>query len=128
MSRIYLILLVNSVANSPEITAEQALGREKSVYGIKEASPICEAQDADEIVVCAEKVQDQRLPIDQSNTDTGIPRAPDLRRKHGTGLGQPLCILQKCPDPPYYIDLSSLPEAPEGSEADKIAKGEYSDH
>tara|TARA_B100000678_G_scaffold260172_1_gene240833 strand:- start:2376 stop:2900 length:525 start_codon:yes stop_codon:yes gene_type:complete len=35
-----------------------------------------------------------------------------------------LCFIPPCPkDPVYYIDVAALPEAPPGSDADRIARG-----
>jgi hypothetical protein len=34
------------------------------------------------------------------------------------------CFLQKCPKKLYFIDVSALPKAPAGSDADKISRGE----
>lgn len=64
---------------------------------------------------------------DSGATDDGLPHAPDVS-------GLPPCLnsgLQFCaqhvgakPRQLYIIDLKALPEAPAGSDADRIAKGE----
>jgi hypothetical protein len=93
--------------------------------------------DGDEIVVCGFwqegdrfRVQSTRAinPDDEQALRDGLPRAPNV---DGPGIFQgPAtvgggCFLQDCPPPPaYMVDFSELPEAPEGSDADRIAKGE----
>lgn len=61
--------------------------------------------------------------------NAGDPRAPDVS---GPGIFKGpatiggLCIpgLAKCPPPPaYMVDFSTIPEAPPGSDADRIARG-----
>ncbi len=82
----------------------------------------------DEVVVCARRrplPRIERVPppdrIDNmKQAALGAPpiplRAPSLSIKG--------CFLQKCPRALYFIDFSTLPDAPEGSDADLIAKGE----
>jgi hypothetical protein len=94
----------------------------------------CEDNKTAEIVVCGhERVRNQRIP---STADTD-PNSSAAR--HGLNSGGartpwvsdlPDCTVEKChrigkgPPRPYIIDLSKIPEAPAGSDADKIAKGE----
>ena len=43
----------------------------------------------------------------------------------GKATAGSMCLVPPCPpEQPYLIDLSSIPEAPAGSDADRIAKGE----
>ncbi|MDE2563396.1 MAG: hypothetical protein KGL48_14230 [Sphingomonadales bacterium] len=85
-----------------------------------------------QIVVCGDNEENarQKLPItvppDTSKTTAdGAPRAPNVS-------GLPDCSKGGCigfghvPPPVYYFDIKALPEAPPGSDADKIAKGEMS--
>lgn len=57
----------------------------------------------------------------------GDPQAPDVAgrgifRGPATVSGQ--CLIPPCPPPPaLLIDVEALPEAPEGSDADRIARG-----
>jgi len=82
-----------------------------------------------DIVVCAPKQDEFRMPSTADSDpnskealDDGQLRAPDVagngifKGKATMGFGS---VTQ-----PYIIDLSSIPKAPEGSDADKIAKGE----
>ena len=91
----------------------------------------CAPVTGDEIVVCArEDGARYRVPssADSDPTSraalrTGMPSAPQLDR--GSCKGQPNCIIGGyVPPPVYYIDLKAIPEAPEGSDADLVAKGE----
>ncbi|MEP7223272.1 MAG: hypothetical protein ABI673_11480 [Novosphingobium sp.] len=86
-----------------------------------------------EIVVCAaDHGEDVRVP---STTDsdptsreamrTGVPRAPNVSGLPGCARG---CIgIGKGPPPVYIIDLKDIPDAPKGSDAEKVANGEISD-
>ena len=98
------------------------------------------AKISGEIVVCREIVDDsdRYTTGDRERTQqryaeetmfANDPQAPDVA---GSGIFKgpatvgSLCIpgLQKCPPPPaLIIDLSALPEAPPGSDADRIARG-----
>lgn len=93
-------------------------------------------RQGDEIVVCVDRGEDLRVPTtaesDPSSLaarrarNNGVPLAPQLDR--GSCKGQPGCIVGGWAPPPLYlIDLKAIPEAPEGSDADKVAKGELSD-
>ena len=90
----------------------------------------------DEIVVCVDHGEDLRVPTTaESDPDSlaarrarnnGVPLAPQLDR--GSCKGKPGCVIGGWAPPPLYlIDLAAIPEAPEGSDADKVAKGELPD-
>lgn len=94
----------------------------------------CDAGSADEIVVCAATDSSRyRVP---STTDsnpasrealrTGVPSPPQFDR--GSCKGQAGCVVGGYTPPAIYaIDLKAIPEAPAGSDADKVAKGELAD-
>ena len=97
--------------------------------------PVCDRSgNGAEIVVCApDHGADQRVPstaeTDPNSAEArralnnGQLHAPQFDR--GSCRGQPGCITGGyAPKPIYYIDVKSLPEAPAGSEADEIAKGD----
>lgn len=115
---------------------EQRIAEARAKFGAPPPRRRCESDsaDPDAIVVCApDRGEDQRVPS-TAETDphslaarlylnNGVPRAPQLDR--GSCKGQPGCFVGGwVPPPVYYIDLKAIPEAPEGSDADKIAKGE----
>lgn len=114
--------------------AAAALAREQAL--LEDPTKRCkrEAENSREIVVCADpdKNNRDRLPLRNETdtaraTDNGIPRAPDvfgIKDLGGVTIKGCLSLVQKCPPPIYYIDLSKIPEAPPGSDADKIARGE----
>lgn len=93
-----------------------------------------------EIVVCRRKADnDQHRLTSRENAQrryaeetmhAGDPLAPDVAgpgifRGPATAGGMCGIGLNKCPPPPaYMIDFSTLPDAPPGSDADRIAKGQ----
>ena len=117
-------------------TAEQAIQREKEVYGPPPPKPRCGSGGPDEIVVCAPESGDQfRVPstaeTDPSSRaarralDGNIPTAPDLKPHYPGPVAASGCFIPPCPgEPAYLIDFSTIPDAPPGSDADLIAKGE----
>lgn len=126
-----MILATPGFAMGPEdpilAAAKAGLAR-----GIAKASLDCPPASDGTIVVCAKRLPPPR--IDPSEEPTS--GRPDSKM---TGLGSPpiplragitfqICFLQKCPKKIYYIDVSALPEAPPGSDADKIARGEMREH
>ncbi|MBT0666863.1 hypothetical protein HT136_00580 [Novosphingobium profundi] len=70
--------------------------------------------------------ESQRVPHtdkDDTGTHLGDARPPDMNTLPGC-LGPCITIpLGKVPEPVYYIDLASIPEAPKGSDAWKIGEG-----
>ena len=113
--------------------ADAALAREQAL--LEDPNKRCrrEAENSREIVVCADpdKNNRDRLPLRNEtdtarSTRTGVPRAPDLDGIKCRPGADGVCRgnIGRAPPPIYYIDLSKIPEAPPGSDADKIAKGE----
>ncbi len=111
----------------------ERIDQAKSVYGVPDPRLRCRpTPGSDEIVVCVDRGEDQRVdrgPPDPNSLEGrralngGVPRAPQFDR--GSCKGQPGCITGGwAPPPVYYVDVTALPEAPPGSDADKIAKGE----
>ncbi|VWX53589.1 conserved hypothetical protein [Novosphingobium sp. 9U] len=101
----------------------------------KPIRPRCEAPKGDDIVVCARDNEQFRAqsssaedPTGKAGTNDGRLTPPDVA---GNGIfkGKPtiggMCLIPPCAGPKaYMIDLASIPEAPAGSDADRIAKGE----
>ncbi|OYW50700.1 MAG: hypothetical protein B7Z34_04390 [Novosphingobium sp. 12-62-10] len=90
----------------------------------------CDESGADgAIVVCGSNEENarQRLPIPSTpdssrSTGDGVPRAPNVSGLRDCSRG---CIgFGSVPAPMYYFDITALPPPPEGSDADRIAKGE----
>lgn len=85
------------------------------------------------ITVCGKKVDPtrNRLPLPEGQDspralNDGVPRAPDVMgnriKGHSISLG---CSLSACPPAMMPdIDFRLMPAAPDGSDADRIAKGE----
>lgn len=112
--------------------AQDLIDNAKAVYGDPPPAARCARESADEIVVCLDRPKDQRVPS-TAQTDPGsraarrfldgnIPTAPNLEGKHGYCPSCPK--FGAVPPPVYYVDVTALPAPPEGSEADRIAKGE----
>ena len=121
------------VEKSLDERAAAALAREQAI--LEDPNKRCrrEAEASREIVVCADpdKNNRDRLPLRNEtdtakSTRTGVPRAPDLDGIKCRPGADGVCRgnIGRAPPPIYYIDLSKIPEAPPGSDADKIAKGE----
>jgi len=129
-------------AQDTAVTAEDAIDNARRSYGPPPPTQNCakpaENQSDSEIVVCAQQQKDysefrvqgtsELDPNSKEALNDGIPRAPDVGgdgifKGKATVTGG--CFLQGCPPPPAYIvNFEDLPDAPEGSDADKIAKGE----
>ena len=125
-------------APDPDLQVAERLAAAKSRLGVETVQDRCRnARKSGEIVVCIDRGEDLRVPStaesDPSSLaarralNNGIPRAPQLDR--GSCKGQPGCVVGGWAPPPIYvIDPAALPQAPEGSDADRIAKGELPDH
>lgn len=92
-------------------------------------SRCAEPERRGDIVVCAARPDEFRMPstgesdpASKQALDDGQLRPPDVagggifRGKATMGFGKV--------ETPYMIDLSSIPQAPAGSDADRIGKGE----
>ncbi len=111
------------------------IAKARETYGPPSpAKARCDQGNEGEITVCApDRGERWRVPPTSETSPQsrealydGLPRAPQLDR--GSCKGQPGCMVGGwAPPPVYMIDLSKLPETPEGSDADKIAKGEMAE-
>ncbi|MDN3647043.1 hypothetical protein QWY75_12595 [Pontixanthobacter aestiaquae] len=122
--------------NAPSLTAEEAAENAKAAYGPPPPKPKCDPQEGDEIVVCAEE-QDQSQfrvkssseldPTSEEAIKDGLPRAPDVGGPgifKGPATVGGLCLIPPCPkEAALIIDVTALPEAPPGSDADRISRG-----
>jgi hypothetical protein len=117
--------------DATDAKVDAAIEQQKKVFGPPIPRKSCGVADArGEIVVCAPDNTEQRVqssaeldPSSHAALYDGVPRAPQLDR--GSCKGQAGCVsFGWAPPPIYYIDLKAIPEAPAGSDADLIAKGE----
>ena len=126
------LALPAAAQDATDVKVSEAIAATRQAYGPPSPQRRCGvAAGNGEIVVCApDRGEDQRIPSTSDSNPTsrealydGLPRAPQLDR--GSCKGQPGCqSFGYAPPPIYYIDLKALPEAPAGSDADLIARGE----
>lgn len=118
-------------AADPDARVAEMLAAARDAYGVTRQSTCGANAEPGEIVVCArnERARQQVPSSTESNPSsrealrTGALTPPQLDR--GSCRGQPGCVIGGWAPPPiYYIDLKAIPEPAEGSDADKIAKGE----
>jgi len=130
-----IVLLLLSAAATP-LAAEASVERDqKTAYLINRQKELfagigtnsgCHTITAiDEIVVCGRGI-DRRVRTIASPEAGGPPQLRIVAPPNGSvGASVTItgCFLQKCPKKFVLIDLSTIPEAPQGSDADLIARG-----
>lgn len=131
------LLAQPSPAQTSDPQVEQRLLAARSRLSVETVQDRCRAaRSSGEIVVCVDRGEDLRVPSTADSDpgslaarralNNGIPRAPQLDR--GSCKGKPGCVIGGWAPPPIYaIDPAAIPEAAEGSDADRIAKGELPD-
>jgi hypothetical protein len=115
-------------------SAEDMVETAREAYGPAPPRPRCDpnSEDPTVIVVCAEleeqgqfRVRTDEEAENEYARDTmnrGRPAPPNV---DGPGIFQgPATFKLAPPVPPLIIDLEEIPDAPEGSDADLIGKGE----
>ena len=110
-----------------EASYEECSQAEKDAAAISGEIVVCSRRsDEDHRILSREAAQERYA---RETMHAGDPQAPDVA---GPGIfrGAPtiggLCIpgLQKCPPPPaIVVDFDALPDAPAGSDADRISRG-----
>lgn len=123
------------------LAAQQGAAKPKATVGPPAYGPAAPAkkctstdrQRQGEIVVCGDRDDEEfRVkstseldPDSKEALDDGRLHAPDFAESCKKNPEKGTCIkFGSTPEPAYMIDFSLLPDAPEGSDADKIAKGE----
>ena len=121
------------------VSAQEALESADDAYGPRKPRPCPKSSDPNEIIVCAAPQDDSEFRVlssgeldpNHANNRDGIPSAADIPGIAGPGIFTGpatvggLCTPGSCPPPmPIMIDLKEIPEAPAGSDADLVAKGE----
>ena len=110
---------------------DDRIAAQKAITDLRDKRCALGNADASEIVVCAPRDSDkdrypgrEQLESVQSTKDR-IPRAPDFVPKYPGVVVARGCFIPPCAPPlMIFIDVKALPEAPAGSDADLIAKGE----
>jgi hypothetical protein len=115
-------------------TADQAMRQAQQAYGPPGPNDDCERSSDGQIVVCAGDQENEKYrvkptsevdPESDEALDDGVPRAPDFAESCKKAGQDKACIgFGSVPPPTYFIDFDELPDAPEGSDADRISKGE----
>ncbi len=140
---LFLVMLVNQTPAAAQeqsdadadASAAARIAEARATYlpAPRQRSTCNKDADSTEIVVCApDRGEDQRVPSSadsdprsRSALRTGMPSAPNVSGLPDCSSG---CIgMGWAPPPVYYIDVKALPQAPEGSDAEKVAKGEMPD-
>lgn len=118
-------------ANDPDAKVAAMLDAAHNLYGVTRRKACGSDAEPGEILVCArdERARQQvpstaeANPSSREGMRTGALTPPQLDR--GSCKGQPGCVIGGWAPPPiYYIDLKAIPEPAEGTDADRIAKGE----
>lgn len=119
-------------------TADEAIAAAQAAYGPQDtrAKPQCgKPGPGGEIVVCGNTEDPDKYRVKSSEdldpkmTKDVVPRAPDLYNLPvpamvGVGVTMKGCFIPPCPAAmPLLIDLKAIPEAPPGSDADRVGKG-----
>ncbi len=111
------------------VTAEQAIDTSDRYYsaGPPPREP-CPESAPDHIVVCPDMVDPETMRVEHEvgQGPSNVPRAPDLEPHYPPGniVNVKGCFIPPCPRPmPVMIDLKAIPEAPPGSDAERIGKG-----
>ena len=120
-----------NAASESDRRVQDIVAAQKAQTDLRDKRCILGNATADEIVVCAPSDPEaDRYPGRETlesvqSTNDGLPRAPDLAPKYPGVVVARGCFIPPCPPPPMvFIDVKALPEAPAGSDADLIAKGE----
>lgn len=133
---------LSAQSDSSETDVIDILAEAEDLYGPPPPMEDCsDEQEAaiisGEIIVCRRK-QDQRAfrTTDPDDAETryaretmnkGNPQTPDVAGDgifRGPATVSGLCLIPPCPkEPALIIDVEALPEAPPGSDADRIARG-----
>ena len=144
MIRPFFLLVIGATASpglaqdAAPISAEQAAAAAQEAYGPPDPRTREECERTarpGEIVVCAQPEDPEKYRVrssadrDPAADKSGVPRAPDLYNLPqpamvGIGVSAKGCFIPPCPAPmPLLIDLAAIPEAPPGSDADRVSKG-----
>jgi len=126
-----LAVTAPACAAEPDSPDPSAVTQAKSYFGITSADLDCPSSPDGNIIICGRRKVSPRLDPPEGTTTTttkpdskmtGLGSSPIPPRAPSVTIGG--CFLQKCPKQLYFIDVSALPKAPAGSDADKIARGE----
>jgi hypothetical protein len=128
------VLPASLMAQERGSTPQDMVERSRETYGPAPPKPRCDkdSQDPDVIVVCGELEAQEQFRVrsdEQAENDyaretmnRGNPATPNV---DGDGIFKgPATFRLGVPTVPLIIDLEQIPTAPDGSDADRIGKGE----
>jgi hypothetical protein len=112
----------------PDTVETRMIDQARHYYGIARDLRGCEEEGPDNaIVICRTRPPDPRYappkPRQPPTAKMVALGAPPTGRGVGVGVVVRGCFLQKCPKDLYFIDLKAIPEAPPGSDADRVGQG-----
>jgi hypothetical protein len=131
-----------SASDTQSENVQNILADADRLYGPPPPMEDCSAEQeaailSGEIIVCRRRKDQSEfrtLPSDEAQSryaeetmNRGNPQTPDVAGPgifRGPATMGGLCLIPPCPkDPVIIIDIAALPEAPPGSDADRIARG-----
>src|SRR5690606_32507386 len=130
----FALLPASLAAQAGGASTGEMVDKARQTYGPAPPKPRCdkESQDPDVIVVCGELEKQEQFRVrsdEEAETDyaretmnKGKPGSPNV---DGDGIFKgPATFRLSPPVVPLIIDLEDIPDAPEGSDADRIGKGQ----
>lgn len=126
----------NSVSDADRAVAEKMMSSGGRVVPDTSHRACVRQGRPGEIVVCAPDQDQFRVessadsdPTGKAGTNDGRLQPPNFEKNIGGVTAARGCFLPPCPPAqPLIIDLSQIPQAPAGSDADLVAKGELRAH
>ncbi|HTM95469.1 MAG TPA: hypothetical protein VL100_06610 [Croceibacterium sp.] len=129
------LLPASLAAQDRGASTQEMVDKAKQSYGPAPPKPRCdkESQDPDVIVVCGELEEQEQFRVrsdedaenDYARETMNKGAAPPPPNVDGDGIFKgPATFKLAPPVAPLIIDLEDIPDAPEGSDADRIGKGE----
>lgn len=121
-----------TTTDQPAVTAEQVIDQAKDAYGPPPPKGACKPGKPGEIVVCGGDEDQSQFRVKSSGeldptgagARDGVPHAPDLEPKYPGPVVARGCFIPPCPPPKaVLIDLKAIPEAPPGSDAERVGQG-----
>lgn len=133
------LIMMSALFGAPAIASDPLAPSEKTTaYLAKQKKMLIEAgasegcrvlAQSDEILVCGRGLNQRIVTLEpvEVGASKQIKLVAPANGSFGVGIAITGCFLQQCPRKVPLIDVSAFPEAPPGSDADLIARGEMRD-